>query len=66
VPQDLAIIAFDNSPIATLPLVDLTSVDQDGFGQGKLAAGLLLDRIAGRTEAAHLLVPPQLIKRSSS
>ena len=65
VPEDLAIIGYDNSPIAASPVVDLTSIDQDGRGLGRLAAQALLSRIAGRLEPEHRLVEPRLILRSS-
>ena len=65
VPDDLAIVAYDNSAIASLPLIDLSSIDQSGRQLGEKAAELLLERIAGRTEPRHLLLEPKLITRSS-
>jgi LacI family transcriptional regulator len=65
VPGDLAIVAYDNTPMTASPLIDLASVDQDGRAQGQLAARTLLDRIAGRRESQHLLVEPHLVARSS-
>lgn len=65
VPRELAIVAYDNSAIASLPLIDLSSIDQSGRQLGEMAAQLLLERIAGRTEARHLLLEPRLITRSS-
>lgn len=65
VPQDLAIVGYDNNLMAQLPLIDLSSVDQDGEQIGELAAATLLSRISGREEALHLLVDPTLAKRSS-
>jgi LacI family transcriptional regulator len=65
VPEDLAIVAYDNSNVAALPLIDLASMDQSGRHLGELAAGHLLTRIAGRTEAIHQLIMPKLVVRSS-
>lgn len=65
VPRDLAIVAYDNSAIASLPLIDLASIDQSGWELGARAAELLLSRIAGRREASHLLIEPRLVRRSS-
>jgi len=65
VPEDLAIVAYDNTAIAGLPLIDLSSIDQSGRVLGERAAALLLERIAGRTEARHPLVEPTFICRSS-
>ena len=66
IPQDLAIIGYDNSSVAALPLIDLTSIDQAGRSQGKLAAETLLSRIAGRRTPEHFLLEPSLKLRSSS
>lgn len=65
VPQDLAIIAYDNSPVAALPLIDLASMDQDGQRLGRLATEALLSRIGGRKVAEHRLIEPRLIARGS-
>jgi LacI family transcriptional regulator len=66
VPEDLAIIGYDNSKVAALPLLNLTSVDQSGQGLGALATETLMSRIAGRTKAMHHLIEPKLIRRTSS
>ena len=65
VPQDLAIVGYDNSPTAALPMVDLASVDQDGPRLGKLAAEALFTRMNGRSVAEHILIEPRLILRGS-
>ena len=65
VPGDMSVIAIDNSSIAALPLVDLASIDQSGFGQGRHAALALLSRIEGRTTAHHLVLDTHLVVRSS-
>ncbi len=65
VPQDLALIAYDNSPVAALPLIDLASMDQAGKRLGQLATEALLSRIGGRNVAEHVLFDPSLTIRSS-
>jgi LacI family transcriptional regulator len=65
VPQDLAIIGYDNSPVAALPQVGLSSVEQHGRELGRLAALSLLSRIGGRTEAEQIMVDPTLVIRRS-
>lgn len=65
VPEDLAIIGYDNSPVAALPMVDLSSVDQDGPRLGRLAAEALLSRIKGRQSPEHILIDPRLVCRGS-
>ena len=56
----------DNIPIARHPLVSLTSVDQSGVLMGREAARLLLERLAGRTEAVQSQIEATLRERRSS
>ena len=63
VPQDLAVIGFDNSSVAAHPQVDLAGIDQSGYALGLTANQLLLDGIEGRTEARHVLLEPHLVMR---
>lgn len=65
VPGDLALVGYDDTPMAASALFDLASIDQDGRAQGRLAAEALLSRIAGRREAQHLTVAPRLVARGS-
>lgn len=65
VPDDLAIVGFDNSRPAAMPLTDLASIDQDGRGQGREAARAVLSRIEGRERPVHLLIAPRLVRRGS-
>ncbi|SCB36993.1 transcriptional regulator, LacI family [Rhizobium multihospitium] len=66
VPEDLAIIGYDNSPMAAIPLVGLTSVDQNQMQLGRTAAEVLLSRIDGRRDARHLLIEPRVELRGST
>ena len=65
VPQQLSVVGYDNTPSAAMPLVGLSSLEQHGGVLGKRAAQALLSRLAGRTEAEHVLVEPQLMTRRS-
>ena len=65
IPQDIAIIGYDNSTVAALTPISLASIDQSGRRIGSLATETLLSRIAGRTNASHLLIKPTLVKRTS-
>jgi LacI family transcriptional regulator len=65
VPKDLAIVGYDNSPIAALPSINLSSIDQNSTLLGQTAAKTLISRIEGRTTAEHLLLKPELIRRAS-
>lgn len=65
VPEDLAVIGYDNSPMAALSMVDLSSVDQDGPRLGKLAADALFSRIKGRHISEHIIIEPRFVRRGS-
>lgn len=65
VPDRLAVVGYDNTPVAAMPLVGLSSVEQRGEDLGRVAAKALLSRLAGRTEAEHLLLEPHLFARRS-
>ena len=63
--KDVFIIGYDNTPLASYAMVNLSSIDQQAEQQGELAASALLERIKGRTAPKHLLVEPSLISRKS-
>ncbi len=65
VPEDLAIIGYDNSPVAAIPLVGLDSIDQNPAELGRTAAEMLLSRINGRNVAEHRLIEPRVATRGS-
>ncbi|WP_245306715.1 MULTISPECIES: substrate-binding domain-containing protein [unclassified Rhizobium] len=54
VPEDLAIIGYDNSPMAAIPLVGLTSVDQNAQQLGLTASEVLMARIDGPGSTASV------------
>jgi LacI family transcriptional regulator len=66
VPQDLAVVGYDNTAWCDLAQNALTSVDQSGQVLGLQAARLLIERIKGRETAEHLVVTPRLVVRDSS
>jgi DNA-binding LacI/PurR family transcriptional regulator len=67
VPEDLAVIGFDNIPAAALPAYALTTVAQDAQEMAEAAAALLEARIAepGR-KATRRLIPCTLVRRQSA
>lgn len=65
VPEDLAIVGYDNSPPGAIPLVGLSSVDQNPVEMGRVAANLLLSRIGGRKRTEHMLIEPDVVARRS-
>lgn len=66
VPEDLSVIGYDNSRLASLPQLSLTSVDQTGQILGGEAMRLLIERIEGRSEEKHFILPPRLDVKGST
>ncbi|TWU55853.1 LacI family DNA-binding transcriptional regulator [Rubripirellula reticaptiva] len=68
VPQDLSVVAFDDSPYADLMNVPLTTVCQDVDGIGQLAADLVLRALTnskGRKRKKRHDIKTQVIIRNS-
>jgi DNA-binding LacI/PurR family transcriptional regulator len=67
VPGDVAIVGCDNIETAASPLVGLTSIDQHAGELGRLAAQVMLDRVAGGSGPAvtRKLEPVLLVRRST-
>ena len=66
VPGTVSVAGYDNSPIGMLAPISLTSVDQAAGDLGMQAAGLLLERIGGRTEPRSVRLQPTLVPRSTT
>jgi DNA-binding LacI/PurR family transcriptional regulator len=66
-PEDIAVVGFTNSQIATLTDPGLTSVDQKGYEMGQLAAGLLLERIENIKSPSQIkVITSELVVRGST
>lgn len=66
IPEDLAVVGYDNTFDDELRPVSVSSLDQTGKTLGNEAARLLLERIEGRTDAQQTIFPPDLVIRTSS
>ncbi len=66
IPDDLAIVGWDNTIYCDMGQNSLTSIDQSGQVLGLQAARLLIERIDGRKQGEHFVVTPRLVARGSS
>ncbi len=71
VPEDVSVVGFDDSPVATRVRPTLTTVRQDFAAKGRAAAAALMGAMdakrAGRKERArHLVLPTELVVRDST
>ena len=64
-PVDVAVVGFDDAPVARHTNPQLTTVHQPIEAMGRTMAAMLLERIAGR-EAPNQVLAPHLVIRDSS
>jgi LacI family transcriptional regulator len=63
---EVAVAGYDNTDVAAHPLIDLTSVDQQGVEMGTQAATMLLERLQGRREPREFVAATTLRVRGST
>lgn len=61
IPEDVAIVGYDNTMFCDFAQNGLTSIDQSGELLGLQATRLLMERIKGRDEAEHFVVTPRVV-----
>jgi DNA-binding LacI/PurR family transcriptional regulator len=66
VPRDLSVVGFDDIPEAAYFTPPLTTVRQDFAELGRRCLHILLGRIEGETGPTRVVVPPELVVRSST
>ncbi len=66
IPDDVAVVGFDDIEAAATATPPLTTVAQDIEGTGRRMAELLLERLAGADEARQEILPTRLVVRASA
>jgi DNA-binding LacI/PurR family transcriptional regulator len=65
IPEELSLIGYDNTPLASTHVLRLTTIDGRNSKVGAWAARALLDRMNGRAQPARAeLVEPELVIRA--
>ena len=67
VPGTVSVVGYDDSMLARLAHVDLTSVSQDTRKQAEQAIALAVDRLeTGRSVTREIVLAPHLVIRSTT
>jgi DNA-binding LacI/PurR family transcriptional regulator len=67
VPGAVSVVGYDDSALARLAHVDLTSVSQDAHGQAGQAVALAVERLEnGRAEPREVVLTPHLVVRGTT
>jgi DNA-binding LacI/PurR family transcriptional regulator len=67
VPGDCSVTGYDDSAVARLAAVDLTSVSQEADKLAEAAVRVAVDRLEGRTlQATESVLEPRLVERGST
>lgn len=65
VPEDISVVGYDDSNLATASEVKLTSIKHPKAEMGRQAARFIIDMVERRVEKPKLVYTPELVVRSS-
>lgn len=67
VPADLSVVGYDDSTLARLAHIDLTTINQDAPAQGRHAVAAAVSRLdEGRTDRSEVVLRPHLVVRGTT
>src|SRR4029078_1352770 len=66
VPDDVAVVGFDNTSLAALNHIGLTTIDHPRREMGASAANMLIDALNERSELSDVLMAPSLVVRRTT
>lgn len=66
IPDDVSVIGFDNTSLAALNHIGLTTIDQPNQAMGAAAAMMLIDAINDRGTLSDVLMSPTLVVRRTT
>lgn len=67
VPEDVSLVGYDDTELAGLAHVGLTTVNQDAPAQAREAVAAVVERLdGGRAEPREIVLTPRLVTRSST
>jgi DNA-binding LacI/PurR family transcriptional regulator len=67
VPEDISLIGYDDSTLARLAHIDLTTVNQDAAAQASHAVHAVVQRLdEGRAQSVEIVLRPRLVVRGST
>lgn len=66
VPEDVAVVGFDDSPAATSGVIPLTTVHQPSQAQGEKMAEMMLALLRGEAVEPECIMPTHMVVRASA